>query len=587
MNIGLFEQQMTRIIPSFAGFTEFTSSIPKLYWDVKSQEQRILAICKMLDKVICYADMLGENVDEIAHTMQEILDGKLDPMIVAAIEEWFAENEPQIMQDIDAINAKIGEGFDSENTVASAISNLQTEVENAQAIADVIGDGFSTENTVTDAFGNLANDFDGLSDDFETLSGNFDTLSGTVETIEDDVDDIDDRVSSLEQTNYSFQGWGGWEVLLNNNAFTAGRATTKSITTKSSYGSSPTNYNYSETMYVNAPMPFNNLNIVGSTDRDLQSIVSTDGENHVGLKFKIVTPWDYSTPLSTTVRLILTGIIREPRKNPTATYNAVIGQQIGNMAMTYYDAMLDGRQFSYGRNFFYMGDPDDIINDSNGRARMECDTYVGMVLRGIPYEISPYSVLTPDYTYEYDDLYTDVSGATNWTANTFYDVDDLVVIDDYYYWKCIQSHTSSSTFNSAYWSHVWVTNPYGIAWATSENADMHPANKYLGRDILFTGDIGFLGWLQDRVFSDSEQALTGDIAIWVRRANTPTNWGGTSQSPAFDNIAHVGIIWIENGQKYVLHVTGAEYYERTVINKTPIEEFVIDKPKYYYRPLYS
>ena len=62
MKIGLFEQQMVRIIPSFAGFTEFTSSIPKLYWDVKSQEQRILAICKMLDKVICYADMLGENV---------------------------------------------------------------------------------------------------------------------------------------------------------------------------------------------------------------------------------------------------------------------------------------------------------------------------------------------------------------------------------------------------------------------------------------------------------------------------------------------------------------------------------------------
>ena len=122
MRIGLFEQQMTRIIPSFAGFTEFTSSIPKLYWDVKSQEQRILAICKLLNKVICYADMLGENVDEIAHTMQEILDGKLDPMIIAAIAEWFENNQPEILQDIDAINAKIGEGFSAQNTIADAIS---------------------------------------------------------------------------------------------------------------------------------------------------------------------------------------------------------------------------------------------------------------------------------------------------------------------------------------------------------------------------------------------------------------------------------------------------------------------------------
>lgn len=153
MRIGLFEQQMTRIIPSFAGFTEFTSSIPKLYWDVKSQEQRILAICKLLNKVICYADMLGENVDEIAHTMQEILDGKLDPMIIAAIAEWFENNQPEILQDIDAINAKIGEGFDADNTVADAIDAVADSV---TVTNNIIGEGFSAQNTVANAIDAVA-----------------------------------------------------------------------------------------------------------------------------------------------------------------------------------------------------------------------------------------------------------------------------------------------------------------------------------------------------------------------------------------------------------------------------------------------
>lgn len=123
-----FEQQMTRIIPSFAGFTEFTSSIPKLYWNVRSQEQRILALCESLGKVICYADMLGENVDEIKKTMQEILDGTLDPMIEAAIAQWFEDNQPQIMTDIqnlqdadDNFTAIIGTGFTAEDTVADKI----------------------------------------------------------------------------------------------------------------------------------------------------------------------------------------------------------------------------------------------------------------------------------------------------------------------------------------------------------------------------------------------------------------------------------------------------------------------------------
>ena len=137
-----FEHQMTRIIPSFAGFTEFTTSIPKMYWDVKSQEQRIFGICKMLNKVICYADMLGENVDEIAKTLQDIEDGKLDPIIIAAINQWFIDNQPLILADISALQAALPiTDYDAEHTVSDAITDINTK----------IGDGFDSENTVADA----------------------------------------------------------------------------------------------------------------------------------------------------------------------------------------------------------------------------------------------------------------------------------------------------------------------------------------------------------------------------------------------------------------------------------------------------
>ena len=88
-----------RWIPMFAGFTEFTASIPKMYWDVKSQEQRIHALCTMLDKLICYADMLGDqtnlNIDEIRAIQAEFEEFKehgFEDYYEAQVAAWIAAN---------------------------------------------------------------------------------------------------------------------------------------------------------------------------------------------------------------------------------------------------------------------------------------------------------------------------------------------------------------------------------------------------------------------------------------------------------------------------------------------------------------
>lgn len=88
-----------RFIPPFIGFTEFTPTIPKMYWDVHSQEQRIHRICELLDKLICYADFLGEktdiNISEIEALKAEFEEFKehgFDDYYLEQIEKWINEN---------------------------------------------------------------------------------------------------------------------------------------------------------------------------------------------------------------------------------------------------------------------------------------------------------------------------------------------------------------------------------------------------------------------------------------------------------------------------------------------------------------
>lgn len=124
------EIETGQYITRWAFWNPATWSIPKLYWDAWSQEQRIHAICRQLEKVIKYADYIGVNVDDIAARLKAIEEGQLDPIIEAAIEAWFEEHEPeiasaieQLQEDVQTIVDEIGTGFDSENTISKAIAD--------------------------------------------------------------------------------------------------------------------------------------------------------------------------------------------------------------------------------------------------------------------------------------------------------------------------------------------------------------------------------------------------------------------------------------------------------------------------------
>lgn len=91
-------------MPPFWGFSAFTPTIPKLYWGVKSQEQRILNLFDLLGKMICYAQALGAQVnidtaevEKLRQEFEELREGKFWDYYEAQIMQWVAENMPAIM----------------------------------------------------------------------------------------------------------------------------------------------------------------------------------------------------------------------------------------------------------------------------------------------------------------------------------------------------------------------------------------------------------------------------------------------------------------------------------------------------------
>lgn len=98
------EELVNEPIAPFWGYSAFTPTIPKLYWDVKSQEQRILNLFDLLDKLIDYCDTMGikinTNVEDIAKLrkdFEDLKDGKFWDYYEQQITKWINANMPEII----------------------------------------------------------------------------------------------------------------------------------------------------------------------------------------------------------------------------------------------------------------------------------------------------------------------------------------------------------------------------------------------------------------------------------------------------------------------------------------------------------
>ena len=90
------------MIPSYWGWTQYTPVIPKLYWDVYSQEERIKRLCKEYDKLTHYASMIAKAVNELNKKIDDSIED-----INNKIEEKFEKQNDYIKEQIKSQNMKI------------------------------------------------------------------------------------------------------------------------------------------------------------------------------------------------------------------------------------------------------------------------------------------------------------------------------------------------------------------------------------------------------------------------------------------------------------------------------------------------
>ena len=203
-------------LPHFAGFTDFTPTLPTLYWDVDSQEQRIKALCMELHKLVCYADMLGikinENHDSIEALAKEFDEFKASGFIdyyEQQLASWIAEHMPEIIakaikmvffgltQDGYFVAYIPQNGWDEIVFDTGAVYGseeygrliLLFNVDNASPVEPDIGEYHS--------------DFAILNDHVQQLDVDVNALTETVEGFEPTVNDLEQRVSRNETTLYT------------------------------------------------------------------------------------------------------------------------------------------------------------------------------------------------------------------------------------------------------------------------------------------------------------------------------------------------------------------------------------------------
>ena len=94
-------------LPWFGAFTQFTPTIPKFYWDVDSQEERILALCRELHKLVEYANTQTSQININTEDIEKLLadfdkfkeSGFLD-YYEKMLTEWVEKNGEKLIKSL-------------------------------------------------------------------------------------------------------------------------------------------------------------------------------------------------------------------------------------------------------------------------------------------------------------------------------------------------------------------------------------------------------------------------------------------------------------------------------------------------------
>lgn len=105
------------VVPPYASFVASPPLIPKLYWDVYSQEERIKKICCEIEKLAQYSNLLSETVNKIESDVAESIKENQ-----TLVDKKLKELEEELK---NLINQVVGTSADYDVTVGAAVPTMQ------------------------------------------------------------------------------------------------------------------------------------------------------------------------------------------------------------------------------------------------------------------------------------------------------------------------------------------------------------------------------------------------------------------------------------------------------------------------------
>lgn len=87
------------MFPHWAGYNDYANTVPQIYWNIESNEQRYHFLCKRLHMLACYADMLSgkvnlnrADIDKLMADFQKFMESGFDDYYLEQIEQWVNDN---------------------------------------------------------------------------------------------------------------------------------------------------------------------------------------------------------------------------------------------------------------------------------------------------------------------------------------------------------------------------------------------------------------------------------------------------------------------------------------------------------------
>ena len=289
---------------------------------------------------------------------------------------------------------------------------------------------------------------------------------------------------------------------------------------------------------LDMPLDHSHSAIDGTSDRLYWAVQSADFSHNVRATFRLGSPINPASTSSDAfpmnrpfIRLNVNG--RRAIPPSAATVTTVPSTNLATVARTYLTARENGAEFAYGSNWTYRSS-DAVFTPvaaederPAGRGLMECDTLAFMCLIGMDYAHSPYagSAQTADF--------------------------DTVMA----------AHFASGGAASAYnWTGLTeqLAKPINGAWTNG-----------LGGRIVDQSGMGWWFWDNGFVFRpldangklDLTQLKSGDLALFRR-----------VPCAMFDNLGHIGVIDIVDGEVYVIHVTVEAWTDGKVVVRSRLKD---------------